>query len=194
MYDGYNKIFWGSMITSFNINLGPINILPNFLGFILIVSGLNMLYRESSFAGFNNISSMGMIVAVLSFIGGAIGYLTGGMHSYYFINIIWTIGFITIEFILFFKVLEVSIEYLKENNYHEIKERHILKLRNYTILTIINILALGISLIFNLETYMAIIVIPAFALKIYLISIIYDLRNIYKEEKPSEEDEIEEFK
>lgn len=28
MEAGYKKIFWGFLITIFNINLGPINILP----------------------------------------------------------------------------------------------------------------------------------------------------------------------
>lgn len=193
MYNGYNKMFWGVLITSFNINLGPINILPNFIGFLLIVSGLNTLYQESSFAGFNNISSMSMIVALLSFIGGIIGWFRLGMTNYSFLNIIWSIGFITIEFMFFFKVLEASIECLQENNYDELKERYILKLRNYAIFTLIIILSLGISLILNLETYQAILVVPAFALKIYLITIIYGLRNIFKEKEDNSQDEIEEF-
>lgn len=193
MYNGYNKMFWGVLITSFNINLGPINILPNFIGFLLIVSGLNTLYQESSFAGFNNVSSMGMIVALLSFIGGVIEWFRLGMTNYSFLNIIWSIGFITIEFMFFFKVLEASIECLQENNYDELKERYVLKLRNYAIFTLIIILSLGISLILNLETYQAILVVPAFALKIYLITIIYGLRNIFKEKEDNSQDEIEEF-
>lgn len=183
MYDGYNKIFWGAVITSFNINLGPINILPNFIGFLMIVSGLNTLYKISSFVMYKNISTMGMIVALMSFIGGTIGWFRLGMTNYSFLNIIWTIAFITIEFVFFFKVLEVSIEYLKRNNYDELKEKYILKLRNYTILTLANIAVLGISLILNLKTYLTIIIIPAFILKIYLITIIYGLRNIFKEAK-----------
>lgn len=193
MYDGYNKIFWGALITSFNINLGPINILPNFIGFILIVSGLNTLYGRSSFERYKNVSNMGMLVALLSFIGGVIGRFRFEMTNYSFLNIVWTIGFITIEFIFFFKVLEASIECLQENNYAELKEKYVLKLRNYAIFTIVIILSLGISLILNLETYQAILVVPAFALKIYLISIIYGLRNIFKEKEDNLEDEIEEF-
>lgn len=38
-----NKIFWGLIFLFFNINLGNINILPTFLGYILIFLGLNEL-------------------------------------------------------------------------------------------------------------------------------------------------------
>lgn len=44
MYEtGYNKIFWGLIFTIVNINLGPIDILPNFIGYLLILSGLSIV-------------------------------------------------------------------------------------------------------------------------------------------------------
>ena len=44
MYEsGYDKIFWGMIFIIFDINLGYINILPNFIGYGLIYSGLNIL-------------------------------------------------------------------------------------------------------------------------------------------------------
>lgn len=43
---GYNKLFWGMIFIIFDINLGVINILPNFIGYILIYSGLNILEKQ----------------------------------------------------------------------------------------------------------------------------------------------------
>lgn len=43
---GYNKLFWGMIFIIFNINLGAINILPNFIGYILIYSGLDVLQEQ----------------------------------------------------------------------------------------------------------------------------------------------------
>lgn len=45
----YNKLFWGMMFIIFDINLGTINILPNFIGYILIYAGLNSLEKQHEF-------------------------------------------------------------------------------------------------------------------------------------------------
>lgn len=47
MYESaYNKLFWGMMFIIFNIYLGAINILPNFIGYILIISALDTLVNQ----------------------------------------------------------------------------------------------------------------------------------------------------
>jgi len=43
----YNKLFWGMIILIFHINLGPISILPNFVGYMIIYSGLNTLSSQN---------------------------------------------------------------------------------------------------------------------------------------------------
>jgi len=40
---GYNKLFWGMIFVAFDINLGPLSVLPNFIGYMFIYSGLNTL-------------------------------------------------------------------------------------------------------------------------------------------------------
>ncbi|AGK95546.1 hypothetical protein [Clostridium pasteurianum] len=42
----YNRLFWGMIVLIFHINLGPINVLPNFAGYMLIYSGLNILSSQ----------------------------------------------------------------------------------------------------------------------------------------------------
>lgn len=163
MYGGYNKVFQGMFITSFNISLGPINLLPNFVGFLLISGGLNSLYKESSLDIFHNRKTMGTILTLMSFMGGVI------------------------ELLFNFKIVKGSIEYLKLSNYYNDQEIYINKLRNYTIASLLSILCLGISLILNLEPYSTRLIIVLIILKIYLITIIYGLRNIFRELEPSEE-------
>ncbi|MDF2505332.1 hypothetical protein [Clostridium sp.] len=47
MYDtGYNRLFWGMVVIIFHINLGPISVLPSFVGYMLIYSGLNILSAQ----------------------------------------------------------------------------------------------------------------------------------------------------
>lgn len=180
MYDGYNRIFWGIFITRFHINLGPIRILPAFAGFLLIVSGLDSLYVESSLDGYNKAKSMGKILVALSLIGGVIEFITQFGMNYSFVNIIWTIGFIIIEFIFYFKIMESSVEYLNLYNYDELREAYILKLRKYTIFSILNIFILSINLIFNFQSYLKITLYIGVFLSIYLMTMVHGLRNIFK--------------
>jgi hypothetical protein len=44
---GYKRLFWGMLLIIFNINIGFINILPDFAGYILIYSGLNILSSQN---------------------------------------------------------------------------------------------------------------------------------------------------
>lgn len=43
----YNKLFWAMLFITFDINLGSINILPNFIGYMLIYSALNQLQLQN---------------------------------------------------------------------------------------------------------------------------------------------------
>lgn len=188
MYDGYNRIFWGILLTTFSINLGPIKILPTFVGFLFIVSGLNVLYEESSLEEFKNIKSMGIIVTLLSFIGGIIGFLTQTGMDYSFLNTIWIIGFMIIELVYFFRIIGTSIGYLNDKDYGDIKEEYIIKLRRYTIFSILNTCFLSIVLILNFKVYFTIGAIIAIVLSIYMMTMVYGIRNIFTNPDAIEED------
>jgi hypothetical protein len=46
-YSGYNRLFCGIIFVIFNLNFGPVNLLPDFLGYIIILSGLNLLEEQN---------------------------------------------------------------------------------------------------------------------------------------------------
>ena len=43
---GYRKLFWGIMVITFNINLGFLNVLPDFIGYWMIYSALSLLEAQ----------------------------------------------------------------------------------------------------------------------------------------------------
>jgi hypothetical protein len=45
-YSGYNKIFWGLLFIFININVGPIDIFPNIIGYIMVYIGLGELSSQ----------------------------------------------------------------------------------------------------------------------------------------------------
>lgn len=187
MYDGYSRIFWGIFITTFHINLGPIKILPGFVGFLIIASGLEDLYGESKLESFKRVKSFAQITASLSLIGGVYYFFTQDNIEFFFINTIWTIVFALIQFTLYFKIIETSIEYFDIEEYKELKTLYTLKLRKYTVFMILNIIFISFSMIFNLEGYFATGAIIAVILNIYIMTMVYGMRDSFNEEDFIEE-------
>ncbi|WP_027623419.1 hypothetical protein [Clostridium lundense] len=63
---GYNKLFWGMIFIIFDINLGTINILPNFIGYMLIYSALNILEKQHEIYKKGKIPAMILTILTLN--------------------------------------------------------------------------------------------------------------------------------
>ena len=46
LYTGLSRAAWGCFFLYFNLNLGPVNLLPNFVGYLLILSAIRLLEQE----------------------------------------------------------------------------------------------------------------------------------------------------
>ncbi|MGG7057272.1 hypothetical protein ACQPUY_11540 [Clostridium nigeriense] len=114
--NGYKKVFWGMIFTTFHFNLGPIEILPDFIALLIICSG-----GKEILANYNNASIkialklfdikvfMSFITFVLPFIG-----IENGFNNI-IVNIIWfNVGSI-LEILSIVKLLEGTSEILSEN-------------------------------------------------------------------------------
>lgn len=179
MYDGYNRIFWGIFITRFSINLGPVKILPAFVGYLLIVSGLDVLYEESLMDSYKKVKSLAMLIVGLSLIGLVIDFFSHGLGGSYFLSTSWTIGFMILEFLLYFKVIEASIDYLRDHDFEDLEEEYIIKLRKFTVFSMVNILLLGFSMIFNFNLLLKVFLYLSLLISVYLMTLVYGLRNIF---------------
>jgi|GEM_PF-4723317 len=47
MVSGYRRMFWGVLLMLFHINIGPIQVLPKSLGYIIIASGIGCIKRAA---------------------------------------------------------------------------------------------------------------------------------------------------
>ena len=66
MYEkGYNRLFWGILITIFHINIGYISIIPDFVGYMLIYSGLNVLSTQHEIYKNGKIPSILLVLLTL---------------------------------------------------------------------------------------------------------------------------------
>ena len=71
MINGYRVIFWGIFFITFHINLGPIAILPAFVGYMIVSRGINHLLEEFAspyFRKARNTSTLLTILGVISFV------------------------------------------------------------------------------------------------------------------------------
>ena len=185
MSEGYRKIFWGIFIATFNIKIGIVKILPAFVGFIIISSGINILIEETNIESFKKAKRYSNYTGLLLFLGGVISLSGINLEANILIQLS-PIIYLILELLLFYKVFEGSIESLsREENTLEMVNEFISKQRFYTIASIIINLLLCIGITFNLgiQTFGAILLI---IIRIFLMTSMSRLKKLYLEDENPE--------
>ncbi|WP_353093972.1 hypothetical protein [Tissierella praeacuta] len=181
MFKGYKQIFWGIFIATFNIKLGPIKILPAFVGLLLISIGLRKLYEETKVESFHKTQVIGVLAASISFIAGLLNYFSDKPINYSIPILVFMAVYNIIELILFFKILESSIEYLDSNNYTDIANENIAKLKGYTIISVINIVLMNFALLFNINKLIFFVSLIGVILRIFIMVLVNRLKKLFIE-------------
>lgn len=130
MYKNYNKIYWGIIFVLININIGPIDILPNFIGYALMISGLSKLYNETKYKEFLITQTLAVIFLIQSLI--AIVYNFNGSEGVTTTGIITSIIFQVMQLIFVFYMYSGTIELLKNYDDKELVMIIEYARRNYT--------------------------------------------------------------
>lgn len=171
MSDNFNKIFWGIIITLFNFNIGWLNILPDFIGYGLMISGLSYLYNETKYKEFYIAKNISVIFFILSIIG--IFYNMDLMKNMNFINqIISTTGGI-IQISLVFYMYSGVINLLENNDDVDcsgIIDSIIISRRNYVYIILIT------TLIMTFFTNIKIDILQIIAIAIIVVNICMGIR------------------
>jgi len=106
MYKAYSQIFWGAVITIFNINIGWLNLLPNFAGYILIAVGLSKIIANNT----NNVDcakkakAIAWVLAVYSFVIMFVNEAFSGVT-----NSLLTTVFMTADMLMCFFILSADV-------------------------------------------------------------------------------------
>lgn len=178
MYKGYHRIFWGLIIASFNINIGPVKILPSTIGVIMILYGTKDLYQESEIEVFRKAGTYAFIDVILTGMAELAQFLGIEVWGFNMLGEATIIFSVVIEMLVFYKIIEGSISYLEEKNQFDLGEDYTKKLRNYLIISLTNTVVLSFTLIFNVIVVMALSGIIFFILRIYLMGMIKKLRDL----------------
>lgn len=83
------------------------------------------------------------------------------------------------ELLIFYNLFNASIEYFNNNNHYNLASETIKKLRFYIIVSVINIISLNFTLVFDITFFNIIVPIILIILRIYLMKLIYRFKNIF---------------
>jgi len=82
MRDGYKIIFWGIFISTFHINFGIVQILPVFIGFLIIRLGIKSIVEEYDCTSLHNAVKVAALTAAVSAVGSIIGLVLINFNQY----------------------------------------------------------------------------------------------------------------
>lgn len=177
MINGYRKIFWGMIFTTFHLNLGPIEILPNFIAILIICSGAKEIlvnYNSSSIKIALKLLNirvyMSFIIFVLTFMGIGIEF------NNIILKIVWfNIGNI-LEILSITKLLEGTSEILSENYNTYLGYKYKDKAIKYIYFYSPVLIASNINYIFMSESVGLVVAVYALIIKIM---VIFSFRKLY---------------
>ena len=176
MNNGYKKILWGLIFTTFHINLGVIQILPTFVGYIIVYFGIDKIVKDYKLNSLEKSSKYCSILALMSFISVAMPFSGLEVNNSIF-NIIWSNTFQVIELFMVYKLLEGSIEILEKSN-NQLWSEYNKKVPVYIILYTVFIVLSNINQIFMIDGLIAGITLLALCIRIWITIVIGKLSKL----------------
>ncbi len=179
----YRKIFWGFIITIFNINLGPINIFPDFIGYLMIGSGLGNILDEFENKNIKTAKRTANFLVLYSIITYVIFViLLNGEYPYKSIveTGISVLGS-SISLVMAFYIISGTIDLYMSIGLATIAESLAKTQRNYTVLYILGLLVISISINMSNRVVSIASVVCLLIAEIYFAIIISGIRESLKE-------------
>lgn len=136
---GYKRLFWAMVFISFNINIGFINILPDFIGYILIYSGLGILSSQHKLYEKGKIPAVLLTLLTLKDIWNdpRSNILTGGIYNVGLLTLIFGSIVIIIKIYLIYILCTGVYALCIERGLNELVESVMFSMKFYLIISLI---------------------------------------------------------
>lgn len=157
----YKRIFWGILITVFNFHIGPINILPSFIGYVIIILSLYNLYKETNNKTYKNLCIITSILILSSLSLETILFFNADNIEVILVSRYVIAINMLMEYILYYYLLRTLIIQ------YNIEKDESMVLSIYLIVFAVSTLGSLIILLLNLDYYRIIILLSVIVLKIY---------------------------
>ena len=184
---GYQKIFWGLLLVTFHLNLGAIQLLPPFIGWLILISGIRELshrFENSSIAtdSFHRGGTIAKALVVLTLLSTIASIAIGRDISESPVFMYYPMLIITLEIIVFFHVLEGTHQIFSTLGFEERALEASKKLRTYLVFALTSAILLIFALFFNHSPTMIIGLMTAIIAVIYLLVYLNQLKNFWMED------------
>lgn len=173
MYEGFRTIFWGIFFVTFHINLGPIAILPLFVGYMIVSRGINRLREEFDTVHFEKarrISFWLTILGVFSFLLIWSPVQNTILLSYY------PLLFSILELLLVYNILEGSIERFITGDKRDVADNYRSEQRTYIVFMTIYIIGMCIAITIGENTLAFVMLIFGLFLRLWLMAMLGRLK------------------
>lgn len=188
---GYHKIYWGFLLTIFNINIGPFNILPDFIGYFLIFLGLAKIQKGFQSKNFkiaiiftNILLFYSIIIFIIEFIGfwNLIGINIGKYHYKSIIETGFGLFQSAINLLMIFYILSGTIDMFIKLKLDTQVNNIVSSQKTYVILYVVGLILLSISINISSEKYYFATVIYLLIIELNFATVINRIRKtVYQE-------------
>lgn len=178
MSEAYKKMFWGVFIANIHLHIGAITILPSFVGFLIIFSGLSDLdmKTETSSKHFDCPQGTLLVLIILTVVHSSVTFFTGNQYESLTLMRFFPILTSILELLVFHKTLELSVYEFQACCFEYGVERYTHKDRIYICLKGISIGLMSIALIVNSDLTVVAGVFADVVAIIYLLTIFHSLK------------------
>lgn len=189
MEQGYEKIFWGFLIAIFDINLGSVNILPDFIGYFILGSGVYKVYEEFESKDLKTANSLANLLMCYSLIMSVLNYgfsnnLIGvGLNSHptkQIIDLVLAIFVSSIILIMAFNIISGTIALYKERELNTEADDLEKTQRKYTVLYIIGLMLEAVNINSSNEYFIIATTVYLIIVSLYFAKIISNISKTIK--------------
>lgn len=180
MISGYKKIFWGMIFTMFHFNFESIQIIPNFVGILIVSLGIKEVLDKYYNLNLNIALKINNIQALISFITFILPFMgVENSFSNIILSTMWFNIVCILEILSILKLLEGTSEILSENFNNYLSDIYSNKAIKYIYLYSLVLIINNFNFIFMSE--LTTIIIGIFAL-ITKLGVIVSFRKLYTDE------------
>ncbi len=175
MSEGYRVIFWGIFFITFHINLGPLQILPAFVGYLIVSRGIDHLQREGNFPSFSKarlVSKVLTILGVVSFFLIWIPQPESIMMSFY------SLLFSVLELFLVYYIMEGSIERMLAYGDGKQVDSYRSEQRAYLVFMTIYIIGICLAITFGEQTFTFLMILLGLFLRFWFMAMLGRLKRL----------------
>lgn len=179
MFCGYRRMFWGILLMLFHINLGPIQVLPDFVGYMLIASGIGYLKNVADSHALCRASIVAKIMIVKSLLEFLLSFFGISLDIPLFITVFIMGAMSGLMLLLIYDILNVSAVILRLSGDSQLSADIDRRLHIYLVTDTLLSLASILMLIFSETEVLTVIMICGIILRLWLASIFARLKRRY---------------